>query len=82
MAIFEKERICFMGDILFEKTDPSWATATHGVPTPPDPKHLRATLLEYAEKDFDFYVPGHGNLCTKKELRENADFYNEYYIRK
>ncbi|NVM45805.1 MAG: MBL fold metallo-hydrolase [Candidatus Lokiarchaeota archaeon] len=81
MAIFEKEKICFMGDILFEKTDPSWATSTQGVPTPPDPKHLQATLIEYAEKDFGVYVPGHGNLCTKKELRENAEFYNEYYIK-
>lgn len=47
-----------------------------------DPEHLRATLLEYAEKDIEIYVPGHGNLCTKKELRENAEFYNEYYIKK
>ena len=82
IAFFEKEKICFMGDLLFEKTDPSWATATQGVPKPPDPEHLRATLLEYAEKDIKVYVPGHGNLCTDKELRENAEFYDEYYIKK
>ncbi len=82
IAYFEKEKICFMGDLLFEETDPSWATAAEGVPRPPDPEHLRDILLEYAEKDIAIYVPGHGNLCTEKELRENADFYNEYYIKK
>ena len=81
VALFENEKIGFMGDILFEKTDPSWATAEQGVPRPPDPVHLRDTLLEYAEKDIEVYVPGHGNLCTKKEMRENAEFYNEYYIK-
>ncbi|NVM17198.1 MAG: MBL fold metallo-hydrolase [Candidatus Lokiarchaeota archaeon] len=82
IAVFEKEKICFMGDLLFEKTEPSWATATEGVPTPANPEHLRDTLIEYAEKDIDVYIPGHGNLCTKKELRENADFYNEYFVKK
>jgi glyoxylase-like metal-dependent hydrolase (beta-lactamase superfamily II) len=82
LALFQKEKICFMGDLLFEKTDPSWATATEGVPRPPNPEHLRDTLIEYAERDIDVYVPGHGNLCTDKELRENAAFYDEYYIKK
>ena len=82
IALFEKEKICFMGDLLFGKPDPSWAAPDSGIPVPPDPEHLRATLLEYAEKDIEIYVPGHGNLCTKKELRENAEFYNEYYIKK
>ena len=82
IALFENENICFMGDLLFEKTDPSWATTISGVPTPANPEQLRATLIEYTEKDIDLYIPGHGNLCTKKELRENAEFYDEYYIKK
>jgi len=81
LAIFEKERICFMGDLLFEKTDPSWATNSN-IAKPPNPSRLRDTLLEYAEKNIEIYVPGHGNLCTKKQLRENAEFYDEYYIKK
>ena len=81
LAIFEKEKICFMGDLLFEKTDPSWATDSN-IAVPPNPKRLRDTLIEYAEKDIETYVPGHGNLCTKKQLLENAEFYNEYYIKK
>jgi glyoxylase-like metal-dependent hydrolase (beta-lactamase superfamily II) len=82
IAFFEKEKICFMGDLLFEKTDPSWATATSGVLAPANSTRLRDTLIKYAEKDIEIYVPGHGNLCTKKHLQENAEFYDEYYIKK
>ena len=81
IALFEKEKICFMGDLLFEKTDPSWVT-TPGIAVPPNPAQLRDTLIEYAEKDIETYVPGHGNLCTKKQLLENAEFYDEYYVKK
>lgn len=82
IALFEKQKICFMGDLLFEETDPSWADPTNDIPKPPNPEHLRDTLLEYAEKDIEIYVPGHGKLCTKQQLRENAAFYDEYYIKK
>ena len=82
IAYFENEKICFMGDLLFDKPEPSWADPTNDLPKPPDPEHLRATLLEYANKSIDIYVPGHGNLCTKKQLLENAEFFNEYYIKK
>ena len=71
-----------MGDLLFEKPDPSWATATEGVPIPANPERLRDTLIEYAEKDIDVYIPGHGNLCTKENLRENAEFFDEYFVKK
>ena len=81
LALFEPEKICFMGDLLFEKTDPSWVT-TPGIAVPPNPTRLRDTLLEYADKDIEVYVPGHGNLSTKKQLRENAEFYDKYYIKK
>ena len=81
IAFFEKEKICFMGDLLFEKTDPGWVT-TPGIAVPPNPTRLRDMLLEYADKDIEVYVPGHGNLSTKKQLRENAEFYDKYYIKK
>ncbi len=81
IALFQPEKICFMGDLLFEKTDPSWAT-TSDIPVPPNPTRLRDVLIEYAEKDIETYVPGHGNLCAKKHLLENAEFYDEYYIKK
>ncbi|MHA1487907.1 MAG: hypothetical protein ACTSSC_12155, partial [Promethearchaeota archaeon] len=65
----------------FEKTDPSWVTNSN-IAVPPNPTWLRDTLIEYAEKNIEIYVPGHGNLCTKKHLLENAKFYDEYYIEK
>jgi len=82
IAICEKEQICFMGDLLFEKMDPSWADPNSGVAVPANPENFRTILLEYSEKDIDLYVPGHGNFCTKKQLRENAEFYREYFIKK
>ena len=63
-----------------KEPEPSWADPTNNFPKPPDPEHIRATLIEYAEKGIDVYVPGHGNLCTKKVLRENAEYNDEYYI--
>ncbi len=81
VALFEKEKICFMGDLLFEETDPSWLNNSN-IAVPPNPSRLRDTLIEYAEKDVETYVPGHGNLCTKKQLLENAEFYDEYYVKK
>ena len=71
-----------MGDLLFEETDPSWAEPDSGIARPVNPERFRKILLEYSEKDIDLFVPGHGDFCTKKQLKENADFYNEYYIKK
>jgi len=81
IAYFEKEKICFMGDLLFTETDPSWATATDGVPTPVNPERLRDFLIEYSEKNIEIYIPGHGKICSKKELKENAKFFEEYFIK-
>lgn len=82
LAHFEKEKICFMGDLLFQETDPHWATTTDPAPVPANAENLRDTLLNYIKKDIEIYVPGHGKLCTKKELKENAEFFEEYFIKK
>jgi len=82
IAYFEKEKIVFMGDLLFEETDPSWVTSTNPAPVPANPQRLRDTLIDYMEKDIDIYVPGHGKICSKKNLQENAEFYEEYFIKK
>jgi len=81
IAYFEKEKIVFMGDLLFEETDPNWATTTDPAPVPANPERLRDTLIEYMKKDIEIYIPGHGKLCTKKQLQENADFFEEYFIK-
>lgn len=82
VALFKKEKICFMGDLLFEKMDPSWADPNSGVAVPANPENFRTILLEYSEKDIDLYVPGHGNFCTKTQLRENAEYYDKYFVKK
>ncbi len=82
IAYFEKEKIVFMGDLLFEETDPNWATTTDPAPVPANPQRLRDTLIEYMEMDVDIYIPGHGKICSKKILQENAEFYEEYFIKK
>jgi len=81
VAYFEKEKICFMGDLLFEETDPNWATTTDLAPVPANPQRLHDTLIAYIEMDIETYVPGHGKLCKKRILRENAKFFAEYFIK-
>ena len=78
---FKKEKICFTGDLLFEKTDPSWVSGPGGFPFVVNPKRHRDFLQEYLQKDIDVFVPGHGNLCTKKELQENIEFIEEYFLK-
>lgn len=81
VAYFEKEKICFMGDLLFEETDPNWATTTDPAPVPTNPQRLHDNLIAYSEMDIETYVPGHGKLCKKEILRENAKFIAEYFIK-
>lgn len=81
VAYFEKEKICFMGDLLFEETDPNWATTTDPAPVPTDAQKLHDVLIAYSEMDIETYVPGHGKLCKKKILQENAKFYAKYFIK-
>lgn len=81
IAFFEKERICFMGDLLFEKTDPSWASRPDGMPFAEDPVRLRDTLIKLCEKDIELYIPGHGDFCSKLNLQQNIRFLEEYFIK-
>lgn len=81
VAYFEKEKICFMGDLLFEETDPNWATTTDPAPVPVNPERLCDTLMDYMKKGIEIYIPGHGKICSKKELQENVEFFKEYFIK-
>ncbi len=81
ITYFEKEKIVFMGDLLFEETDPNWATTSDPAPVPSNPEKLRDTLLNYIEKEIEIYVPGHGKLCSKKQLQENAEFIEKYFMK-
>ncbi|MFX1463464.1 MAG: MBL fold metallo-hydrolase [Promethearchaeota archaeon] len=79
IAYFEKEKVVFMSDLLFEETDPNWATTTNPAPVPANSERLCHTLMYYAEKDIEIYVPGHGKICSKKQLKENAEFFKKYF---
>ena len=76
IATFEKEKIVFMGDLVFEKTH------DHPAPVPENPQRLCDTLINYMEKDLDIYIPGHGNICSKKILQEKAEFFEKHFIKK
>jgi glyoxylase-like metal-dependent hydrolase (beta-lactamase superfamily II) len=81
VALFENEKICFMGDLLFQKMDPAWAEGFNGQPFAVDPVRLRDILINLSEKDIEIYIPGHGDICTSKELKENAQFVEKYCIK-
>ncbi len=81
IAFFEEEKICFMGDLLFEKTDPSWASRPDEMPFAADPGRLRDILIKLGERDIEIYIPGHGDLCTKLELQQNIKFLEEYFLK-
>ncbi|MFW9896871.1 MAG: MBL fold metallo-hydrolase [Candidatus Thorarchaeota archaeon] len=81
IGYFEKEKICFMGDLLFQETDPSWVSGPNPMPFTVNPERFRDFLQEYLQKDIEIFVPGHGKLCTKKELEDSIKFLEEYYIK-
>ncbi|MBY8986528.1 MAG: MBL fold metallo-hydrolase [Candidatus Lokiarchaeota archaeon] len=81
IGYFKNEKICFTGDLLFEKTDPSWVSGPGAFTFAVNPKRHIDFLQEYLQKDIDVFVPGHGNLCTKKELQENIEFIEEYFLK-
>lgn len=82
IAYFPDEKICFMGDLLFTNLDPSWANGINGTPWAVNPQNFRDIMKKYYEKDLDVYVPGHGALCTKKEVNETIDYLEKYFLNK
>ncbi|MFX0083488.1 MAG: MBL fold metallo-hydrolase [Candidatus Hodarchaeota archaeon] len=82
IAYFPKERICFMGDLLFTNLDPEWANGINGIPWAADPINFKNVLEFYLEKDIKVFVPGHGTLCTEKEIKESIEFLEKHFINK
>jgi cyclase len=80
LAYFPEEKICFMGDLLFAEPNPEWANGINGMPWSTDPEHLKEVMRFYLEQDLEVYVPGHGSLCTKKEVNNLIDFIDRYFI--
>lgn len=81
VAYFPEKKICFMGDLLFATLDPEWAKGINGTPWAVDPQNFRDVMSGYLEKDLEVYVPGHGILCSKKEVKATIEFLEKYFIK-
>ena len=81
VAYFSERKICFMGDLLFATLDPEWAKGINGTPWAVDPENFREVMSGYFDKDLDVYVPGHGPLCSKKEVKATIEFLEKYFIK-
>lgn len=82
IAFFPKEKICFMGDLLFSQLDPEWATGSTGMNFAVDPSNFQNVMRNYHDKDIEVYVPGHGTLCSKEEIKATIDYLGKYFINK
>lgn len=81
VAYFSDENIGFMGDLLFANLDPEWAKGINGTPWARDPTNFKSVMEMYLKKDLKVYVPGHGPLCSKKEMKNTIDFLEKYFLR-
>ena len=81
LAYFPKEKICFMGDLLFANLDDSWAPSESGRFNAVDPPKLYEILKAIIEKDIEIYIPGHGELSTKDAVQMNMDFIKENFLK-
>ena len=81
IAYFPEERICFMGDLLFTNLDPEWANGIGGIQWTVDPVNFKKVLETYLERNIKVYVPGHGTLCTDKEIKDSIEFLEKYFIK-
>jgi len=59
-----EERVVFTTDIIFHKLK-SWLNES-------DPSQWFASLKKLSELDFDFIVPGHGDLCKKDYIEQQT----------
>ncbi len=82
IAYFPNERICFMGDLLFANLNPELAQGFDNIPFAVDPINFKNILEYYLKKDIKVFVPGHGTLCTEKEVKESIEFLDKYFIKK
>ena len=71
MKIME-QKICFMGDLLFSDSYP-WIGSG-------DPKNVVEFTKKLLEEDFDYFIPGHGPISTKKDLELQIKYIEEILI--
>lgn len=68
-----EERVVFTGDIVFHRVKTFLSEA--------DPEKWLDSLGKIEALDADFVVPGHGGLCNKTYLKEQADIVRNWYDR-
>lgn len=81
IAYFPGQKICFMGDLLFSELDPNWVNGINGTPFTTDPQNFRDVMKSYFERGIEIYVPGHGPLCSKKEVKNTIDFLEKNFLK-
>ncbi|MHA1672845.1 MAG: MBL fold metallo-hydrolase, partial [Promethearchaeota archaeon] len=69
IAYFSAEKIVFMGDLLFSNRDP-WIGSG-------DPKKWVEFMDEFSKNDIESYIPGHGSIATKVELKLQTKYIRE-----
>jgi cyclase len=68
--LIPEERVIFAGDNIFHKVQAFLHEA--------DPVTWLQSLKRIGELDVDYIVPGHGEICDKSYLTEQADFIQEW----
>jgi glyoxylase-like metal-dependent hydrolase (beta-lactamase superfamily II) len=81
IAYFPDKKIIFMGDLLFATLDPEWAKGINGTPWARDPLNFKSVMETFLEKDLRVYVPGHGPLCSTKEIKATIQFLDKYFLK-
>ncbi len=76
VAYFPKEKICFMGDILFYELKDEYLNIPNFIG---DPKKLYATLKDMLNEDIELFIPGHGEISTKQTVQENIEFFKKHF---
>jgi len=46
------------------------------------PSNFQNVMRNYHDKDIEVYVPGHGTLCSKEEIKATIDYLGKYFINK
>jgi cyclase len=67
--MIEEQKICFCGDLLFSNCYP-WLGSG-------DPSQLNGFMKTLVDEEIDYFVPGHGQTATKKEVYLQIKYVDE-----
>ncbi len=64
-----QEKVCFMGDLLFESFHPWLGTG--------DPENFISILGKLLDMDIEIFIPGHGVIATKSDIELEIKYIKE-----